>query len=116
MSFQLDITSSDVFKSEVLNTPGTLQVVELYSNWCGPCKAILSTFKRLYFELGDRPLKFCTVNVDKIGMKEFDKYKGKSKPVFLFYKDGKVEKVVDGLEGPDLVALVTRLSEPAAAA
>ena len=37
-------------------------VVECYQDWCGPCKAIFNTFKRLYFELGDRPLKFYTVS------------------------------------------------------
>lgn len=37
-------------------------VVEVYQGWCGPCKAINSTFKRLYFDLSDRPLKFYTVS------------------------------------------------------
>lgn len=36
-------------------------VVELYQGWSGPCKAIASTFKRLYFDFSDRPLKFYTV-------------------------------------------------------
>ena len=36
-------------------------VVELYPGWCGPSKAIQSTFRRIYFDAGDRPLKFFTV-------------------------------------------------------
>lgn len=36
------------------------QIVELYPDWCGPCKAIQSTFRRIYFDAGDRPLKFFT--------------------------------------------------------
>ena len=32
-------------------------VIDCYRQWCGPCKAVVSTFKRIYFDLGDRPLK-----------------------------------------------------------
>lgn len=45
MSFQQDIKTPDAFKSEILEVPGMCQVVELYSSWSGPCKAIVSTFK-----------------------------------------------------------------------
>lgn len=54
----------------VVPSPGTLiatpaaclAVVEVYQSWCGPCKAVQSTFKRLYFEFTDRPLKFYSVS------------------------------------------------------
>lgn len=36
-------------------------VVEVYQSWCGPCKAVQSTFKRIFFDLSDRPLKFYSV-------------------------------------------------------
>eukprot|EP00798_Chlamydomonas_sp_ICE-L_P014209 gene14209-20179_t len=86
MSFQIDITSLSTWKIEVLEVPGTLQVIELYQTWCGPCKAIQSTFKRIYFDAGDRPLKFFTLDVEKV--EGFEKYRGSCKPVFMFYKDG----------------------------
>eukprot|EP00955_Chlamydomonas_euryale_P116564 366426-Chlamydomonas_euryale.AAC.28 len=77
-------------------------VVELYQPWAGPCKAILNTFKRIYFDAGDKPLKFFTVcgmgaaarphvgrevDVEAVG-EPFTEYKGKCQPVFLFYKVG----------------------------
>ena len=62
MAFQIDVTNADTWKREVLEVPGTLQVVELYQTWCGPCKAIQGTFKRVYFDAGDKPLKFITVS------------------------------------------------------
>lgn len=37
-------------------------VVDSYSAWCGPCKAIVSSFKRLKNELGDDLLVFATVS------------------------------------------------------
>lgn len=36
-------------------------MIEVYSSWAGPCKAIQSTLKRIYFDAGDRPLKMFTV-------------------------------------------------------
>ena len=36
-------------------------VVEVYQDWCGPCKAVITSLKRQFFELGERPLKFYTV-------------------------------------------------------
>ena len=37
-------------------------VVDTYAAWCGPCKAIVSSFKRLKNELGDDLLVFATVS------------------------------------------------------
>eukprot|EP00877_Chromochloris_zofingiensis_P013849 jgi/Chrzof1/8718/Cz03g21230.t1 len=109
MSFQVDITSTEAWKAEVVGTPGVLQVVEVYQGWCGPCKAIASTFKRLYFEMSDRPLKFYTVNADKV--QGLEKYRGCCQPQFLFYKDGKVLDSVVGVQAPPLTKLITSLSE-----
>ena len=38
-------------------------VVDAYAAWCGPCKAIVSTLKRIKNELGDDLLHFATVSV-----------------------------------------------------
>ncbi len=37
-------------------------VVEVYQSWCGPCKAVASILKKLYFDMSDKPLKFYTVS------------------------------------------------------
>lgn len=113
MSFQLDIANEAVFKAEVLDVPGTLQVIEVYQGWCGPCKAIQSTFKKLFFDLNDRPLKFYTVCADKVPF--LKEYVGKSIPVFLLYKDGaQVNKIV-GVVAPALQQTIVDLSAPKAA-
>ena len=81
----------------------------------GPCKAIQSTFKRLYFDFSDRPLKFYTVAVDKCPGVGLDDYKGKCEPVFMFYRDGQCLETVVGMQAPPLTRLVTDLSAPPAA-
>jgi hypothetical protein len=36
--------------------------VECYSGWAGPCKAVASSLKALFFSYNDRPIKFYTVS------------------------------------------------------
>eukprot|EP00201_Polytomella_parva_P003864 CAMPEP_0175072936 /NCGR_PEP_ID=MMETSP0052_2-20121109/20226_1 /TAXON_ID=51329 ORGANISM="Polytomella parva, Strain SAG 63-3" /NCGR_SAMPLE_ID=MMETSP0052_2 /ASSEMBLY_ACC=CAM_ASM_000194 /LENGTH=107 /DNA_ID=CAMNT_0016340575 /DNA_START=31 /DNA_END=354 /DNA_ORIENTATION=+ len=106
MSFQLDIQSEATFKTEILQTPGTLQVIEVYQSWSGPSRAIISTFRRIYFDAGDKPLKFFTACADKIPI--LKEYVGKCQPVFLFFKDGaQIEKVV-GNNGPLLSSIIAK--------
>lgn len=40
-------------------------VVDVYAEWCGPCKAVVSLFRRVKNELGDDLLRFATVCVLK---------------------------------------------------
>ncbi|GMH36323.1 hypothetical protein BSKO_04191 [Bryopsis sp. KO-2023] len=111
MSFQIDIADESTWSSEIMETPGTVQVVEGYQSWCGPCKAVQSAFKRLYFDLGDRPLKFYTVKADRV--QALASHKGKCRPVFFFYKDGQVLETVEGVDAPRLTKLIMDLSAAA---
>ena len=38
------------------------KVVDVYQEWAGPCKAMVSNFKRLKNELGDDLLRFTVVS------------------------------------------------------
>ena len=38
-------------------------VVDVYSRWCGPCKAVTGLFRRIKNELGDDLLKFAIVRI-----------------------------------------------------
>jgi hypothetical protein len=58
-------------------------VVDCHQGWCGPCKAITTTLRKIFFEFGERPLKMYTANVDEV--KHLEKYRGSCQPVFLFY-------------------------------
>ena len=41
-------------------------MIDSYAAWCGPCKAIVSSFKRLKNELGDDLLVFATVSIEHV--------------------------------------------------
>lgn len=38
--------------------------MDVYSGWCGPCKAVVGLFKRLKNELGDDLLQFAIVSTE----------------------------------------------------
>ena len=38
-------------------------MVDVYSAWCGPCKAVISLFRRVKNELGDNLLRFAVVSI-----------------------------------------------------
>eukprot|EP01024_Parvocaulis_polyphysoides_P050076 TRINITY_DN4879_c1_g1_i1.p3 TRINITY_DN4879_c1_g1~~TRINITY_DN4879_c1_g1_i1.p3 ORF type:complete len:113 (-),score=11.03 TRINITY_DN4879_c1_g1_i1:238-576(-) len=100
MSFQINLASVEDWKTEIEETQGVVQVVEMYRDWCGPSKAIQATFKRIYFDLGDHPLKFYTANVDKID--HLTEYRNDCEPVFLFYKDNQILQQIKGVNAPEL--------------
>jgi len=90
----------------------TPAVLEIYNDWCGPCKAINATCKRIYFEHGDRGLKFYTAAAAKLDVAA--PYRGKCAPAFLMFRNGQELKSlrVEGVNSPKLVGnIVAKLDE-----
>lgn len=104
--------TTQAWQSEVLGTAGQLLIVDVYAGWCGPCKAVQSTFKRLHMEQpagASVPLRFFTANADSVPALEA--HRGKSMPLFQFYRDGRLLESVEGVEVPKLVALAASLAK-----
>uniref|UniRef100_A0A8C4UPF1 Thioredoxin domain-containing protein n=1 Tax=Falco tinnunculus TaxID=100819 RepID=A0A8C4UPF1_FALTI len=60
-----------------------LIVVDAFQTWCGPCKTAVDLFRKIRNEVGSDLLCFAVAEVDSIDA--LGKYRGKCKPVFLFY-------------------------------
>lgn len=56
----LELTK-DIFKAEVEEHAG-LVVIDIYADWCGPCKMLAPVLAELEGEYPD--VKFCKINVD----------------------------------------------------
>ncbi|DBA90188.1 hypothetical protein WJX77_011074 [Trebouxia sp. C0004] len=114
MAFQVNLPNEQAWTKEIASSQtGVVQVVEVYQDWCGPCKAVNTTLKKQFFELGERPLKFYTANCKHI--KALERYTGHCEPVFVFYQDGKVLNTVSGVNAPLISTAVDKLSAEAAA-
>ena len=75
-------------------------VIDFFATWCGPCKRIAPVFESLAEKLSSR-IVFLKVDVDE-APELLDLYDISAMPTFIFLKDG---KLVRRVEGADLMAL-----------
>ena len=82
------------FESQVLGSDKVF-VLDLFSEWCQPCKVMSPVFEELAVELGDR------VNFGKVDISDNPQIPGKygvmSIPTFMIFKDGKEAKRMTGI-------------------
>jgi thioredoxin 1 len=100
----LKITSQN-FQTEVEESK-TLVVIDLYADWCGPCRMLAPIFEQVAGEYAD--VKFAKLNVDdEPGLAVA--FKAQSIPMLAFVKDGVFCDVSVGLITADkLRALVEK--------
>ncbi|KAI4893002.1 hypothetical protein NFI96_027329, partial [Prochilodus magdalenae] len=98
LTFQVSISNDEQW-GEMLASKG-LTVVDVFQQWCGPCRAVLSLFRKIKNELGDDLLHFAIAEADSIDALE--KYRGKCEPTFLFYAGGELVAVLRGANAPFL--------------
>eukprot|EP00695_Tsukubamonas_globosa_P003551 TRINITY_DN693_c0_g1_i1.p1 TRINITY_DN693_c0_g1~~TRINITY_DN693_c0_g1_i1.p1 ORF type:complete len:160 (+),score=27.76 TRINITY_DN693_c0_g1_i1:64-543(+) len=121
--FQVYLHDAKTFQDELTNckSNGTILVVDVHATWCGPCKAIVPYFKKFFFDFGDK-IRFLVVEAEKViksaesepgqdgpegedtsrqeWLKVLREHAGKSQPVFLFYKGGRLRYQVVGVNIP----------------
>jgi len=102
IELQTEVKSQDDWE-RLLSKEGLI-VVDAYSKWCGPCTAIVSTFRRIKNELGDDLLHFALAQTDNID--SLTNYRGKSQPTFLFYAGGELVNVIRGCMCPLIIKTI----------
>eukprot|EP00741_Cyanophora_paradoxa_P012551 tig00020614_g12128.t1 len=106
-----DIRDPEKIKQEIASPQ--LKVVEVYSEWAGPCKALVATLKFVYFDLdkADQRLRyFRTLNslLPDVPPEAASKLSS-SKPIYLFYKNGALLDVAVGPNSPLVTKLIAQL-------
>ncbi|XP_066497061.1 thioredoxin domain-containing protein 6 isoform X2 [Hoplias malabaricus] len=102
VSLQVSIANEEQWE-EMLALKG-LTVVDVFQQWCGACRAVLSLFRKIKNELGDDLLHFAVAEADSIDALE--KYRGKCEPTFLFYAGGELVAVLRGANAPLLQKMI----------
>ncbi|XP_068428506.1 thioredoxin domain-containing protein 6 isoform X2 [Clinocottus analis] len=101
-SLQNSVTNQEQWE-EMLATKG-LTVVDVYQQWCGPCRAVVSLLRKIKNELADDLLHFATAEADSVDALE--RYRGKCEPTFLFYGGGELVAVLRGANAPFLQRMI----------
>ncbi|XP_052812769.1 thioredoxin domain-containing protein 6-like isoform X13 [Mya arenaria] len=103
IALQQEIETQEEWE-DMLSKEG-LCVVDVYQEWAGPVKPLITNLRRLKNELGDDLLKFFVAKCDTIDALE--KYRGHCEPCFLFFAGGVMVAVVRGANAPLILRTIT---------
>ena len=99
---QTHVNSEEEWKVEMAKKG--LHVVDVYTEWAGPCKSVTGLFRKMKTEMGDPLLLFETACSDKIA--QLEPYRNRCQPAFLLFAAGSLVGAVHGCNGPKLEQLV----------
>ena len=70
--------------------PQGLTIVDVYSEWSGPCSAMTNFLKKIKLEVNDDLLSYAMAKSDTIPQLEI--FRGQCKPIWLFMATGIIVK------------------------
>lgn len=85
----LNIFSSEVDLVEICMHGSAFQgltIVDVYSDWSGPCSAMTNFLKKIKLEVNDDMLQYAMAKADTIPQLEL--FKGHCRPIWLFIASG----------------------------
>lgn len=101
-ALQVEVSTEQEWR-QLLDRAGLI-VVDVYSNWCGPCVAMVSTLRKIKIEMGDDAVDYAVARNDDIN--DLARFRGKSEPVWMFLRDGKMVNLMFGANCPLLRKLL----------
>ncbi|MFA6392067.1 MAG: thioredoxin [Patescibacteria group bacterium] len=87
------------FEQEVLKHD-QLVLVDIWAEWCTPCKIMLPVMEELMKDNEGKAVKIAKMNIDE-NQATTQKYNVMSIPTFLFFKDGEVVKQSIGAQSKE---------------
>jgi len=92
-----EITTSKEFEKVINTSKNTLLIIDLYADWCMPCKILGFRMEKLAEKHKTKPnVKFYKINVDKLPQIA-NYFQVKSIPFVIFVKDNKLVFKLIGL-------------------
>lgn len=102
VALQTEVTT-DAEWALILDRKG-LVLVDVYSDWSGPCLAMVSSLKKIKLDLGGEILSYAIARNDDIA--DLERFRGKSEPVWMFVENGMMVNLMFGAHCPNLGRLL----------
>ncbi|CAG9862740.1 unnamed protein product [Phyllotreta striolata] len=103
----VDVSNDDEWDAVLLRDG--LLVVDIYSDWCGPCSGMSANLKKIKLEVAGDSMVMVLAKCDKITALE--RFRLKSEPTWMFISKGKMTNLIFGTNAPEITRIV--LSEVA---
>jgi thioredoxin 1 len=100
------IESEEAFISKVLENPqkDKLLVVDIFTDWCGPCKELIPTFKSLSMNTDFFDDRVQIFTLERSVYPPFkDRFVTTSMPKFVLFKGGEEIMEIVGVDAPKLM-------------
>ncbi|XP_032681265.1 uncharacterized protein LOC116848845 isoform X4 [Odontomachus brunneus] len=89
---------------KVLKRKG-LVVVDVYSDWSGPCTGMVSILKKIKMEIGGDALSYATASCDRVTA--LQRFQGKCEPTWMFIHEGRMINLMFGAHCPQFMTMLT---------
>ncbi|EFN66751.1 Thioredoxin domain-containing protein 3-like protein [Camponotus floridanus] len=83
----------------------TRKVVDVYSDWSGPCTGMVSILKKIKMEIGGDALSYATANCDRVT--DLKRFQGKSEPIWMFIHERRMINLMFGAHCPQFIQMLT---------
>lgn len=102
VALQQDVVTDEEWEA-LLRRHGLL-LVDVYSEWCGPCVGMLANLKKIKVELGGDLLVLATAKSDSI--EALRRHRNHSEPVWMLISGGKLINLIFGADAPRIARLI----------
>lgn len=96
------------FNSLVTEGNNKLTVIDLHTNWCGPCALLANTFRSIAMKIDDWELRVQFLVLDSERVSYYREAQTSSQPKFLFFVGSKQVAMVEGVNVPLIQQYINR--------